>query len=258
MQPHCWFVREVRLEYPPPAAEKLRASTRKDNLLDALIFDFDGVVVDSEPVHLMGFREVLGMMGLEMTEEDYYARYLGYDDRDCFRAALRDRGVDYTETQIGKLTAAKSKIVRKALTESARPLAGVASLLRSAADANLPVGICSGALRQEIELTLERMALLECFMQIVSAEDVRKGKPDPGGYELALNRLAGTAGRKLHPNRSVAIEDSPAGIDSAKAAGMKVLAVTNSYPSEQLSSADRVVDSLTQVTLTSLEEMQDS
>jgi len=225
--------------------------------LDALIFDFDGIVVDSEPIHLKGFRAVLGMMGLELTEEDYYAKYLGYDDHDCFRTALRDRGVDYTEAQVEKLTAAKSKIVRKAIAESVEPLEGALPLIRGAAEAGVPIGLCSGALRKEIDLALERIGLLECFEQIVSAEDVRRGKPDPEGYRLALNRLSGSAGRKLRPDRSIVIEDSPAGIDSAKTAGMKVLAVTNSYPPEQLSSADRVVNSLAQVTLASLEEMQD-
>lgn len=222
---------------------------------DALIFDFDGVVVDSEPIHYMGFRKILSQVGITLTKDDYYARYLGYDDHDCFEAALRDNAVDYSQTQIAELTGAKTRIVQKVLAESVESLDGAVELIQAAAKADLPLAVCSGALRKEIELALGRIGMSKYFSQIVSAEDVRKGKPDPSGYLLALNRLVGSLGRKLWPGRCVVIEDSPAGIESAKAAGMKVLAVTTSYPADKLSNADRIVASLAGVTIGQLAEL---
>ena len=97
--------------------------------------------------------------------------------------------------------------------------------------------------------------MLECFTVIVSAEDVSAGKPDPAGFRLAVERLTAACGRPIRSHRCVAVEDSPAGIAAARAAGMKVLAVTNSYPPERLQDAQRVVASLAEVTLADLAEL---
>ncbi len=216
--------------------------------MDALIFDFDGVVVDSEPIHLAGFQRVLESIGLNLTEEDYYARYLGYDDHDCLLIAARDAGRALDEAQIAELTRAKTACVQQAFAESIRPLPGAAELIRAAAAEAVPLAVCSGALREEIELASRTIAVWACFQAVVAARDVRRGKPDPEGYAKARERLAAATGRELRPGRCVAVEDSPAGIEAAAAAGMKTLAVTNSYAREHLA-ADRVVASLAAVTL---------
>jgi beta-phosphoglucomutase len=223
--------------------------------MDALIFDFDGVVVDSEPVHLMCFRRVLETVGVELSDSDYYERYLGYDDRDCLKIAARDAGVDLDEERIARLTAEKTALVQRAFAESLQPLPGAVELIRAAAAADVALGVCSGALREEIVLASRTLGVLDCFRAIVPAEDVARGKPDPEGYLKVRERLAAVTGREMLPARCVAVEDSPAGIDAARAAGMKVLAVTNSYSAARLEEADRVVDSLANVTLRSLEEL---
>lgn len=223
--------------------------------MDAMVFDFDGVLADSEPIHLKCFRQVLGLIGVELNEQDYYDKYVGYDDRGCFRAVLADRGLTCDEPQIKAMIEAKSKIVQRVIAESVRPLAGSVELVRSAAEARIPLAICSGALRREILLAVEAIGLGDAFSQIVSAEDVARGKPDPAGYRLAVARLSASAGRELRPARTIAVEDSPAGIDSAKAAGLKVLAVTNSCPGESLQAADRIVSSLEEVAVSSLDEL---
>ena len=120
--------------------------------MDALILDFDGVVVDSEPIHLTAFRQVLRPIGVELTTEAYYGKYLGYDDHDCFAAALRDNGLEYSETQIAEMTASKTKIVQRTFAESIKPLDGATELIRSLSGAGVPIAVCSGALRDEIEL----------------------------------------------------------------------------------------------------------
>jgi len=229
--------------------------TRKDRGLDALIFDFDGVVVDSEPVHLAAFRQVLAPLGVNLTTEDYYGKYLGYDDHDCFAAVLADNGLEAGERQIAELTAAKSESVKRTFAASVQALPGAAELIEAATAGDIPVAICSGALREEIELAARSVGVLGSFACIVAAEDVSKGKPSPEGYALALDRLSQKVGRRLEAARCIAVEDSAAGIESAKAAGMKVLAVTNSYPAGKLQAADLVVDSLADVALTSLAEL---
>jgi len=223
--------------------------------MDALIFDFDGVIVDSEPVHFRGFQEVLGLIGVELTEQEYYRDYLGYDDHDCFKAVLVERDMGCDEQQIKAMTEAKTKFVQQAFARSIRPLEGAVRLAREAAEAGIPVGVCSGALKREIVLAARSVGVLDAFSQIVSAEDVRKGKPDPEGYRLALARLSASAGRKLRADRTVVIEDTPAGIEAAKAAGMKALAITNSYPADALRNADKVIASLEAVTVDSLERL---
>ena len=223
--------------------------------MDALIFDFDGVVVDSEPVHLVCFQRVLETVGVELSESDYYDKYLGYDDRDCLRIAARDAGLDLDAERIARLTAEKTVLVQRAFAEAIQPLPGAVELIRAAAAAGVALAVCSGALREEIELASRALGVLECFRTIVPAEDVARGKPDPEGYLKVRERLAAVTGREILPARCVVVEDSPAGIDAARAAGMKVLAVTNSYSRERLNAADRVVDSLAEVTPESLGEL---
>jgi beta-phosphoglucomutase len=221
--------------------------------MDALIFDFDGVVVDSEPIHLAGFQHVLGRLGLVLTEQDYYARYLGYDDHDCLMIAARDAGLELAEPKIAELTAAKTAFVQRAFAESIQPQPGALELIRAAAAEGVPLAVCSGALRDEIELACRTVGVWECFQAVVAARDVARGKPDPEGYRKAHQRLRAATGRELRPRRCIAVEDSPAGIDAARGAGMKVLAVTTSYGAPQLAAADRVVESLRDVTIRELE-----
>ncbi len=223
--------------------------------MDAVIFDFDGVVVDSEPVHFAGFRDVLATLGLGLTIEDYYDKYLGYDDHDGLLIAARDRGAELSERQIADLTATKTALVQRAFRESIQPLPGSVALIRAIAAEGVPMAICSGALRDEIILASRTIGVLDCFQAIVAAEDVKRGKPDPEGYLVARELLAGAAGKELRPRRCIVVEDSPAGIDAAKAAGMKVLAVATSYSPNHLAKADRVVASLADITFAQLQEL---
>ena len=223
--------------------------------MDAIVFDFDGVVVDSEPVHMAAFQHVLAGEGIELTRDDYYGKYLGFDDHDCFAAMGADMGRHFTEAQIAEMTWAKTTIVQQAFAESIQPLGGAVALIRLADQADVPVAICSGALRAEIELAAETVGALPHVTTIVAAEDVPRGKPDPACYSLTLERLGEAIGRPIAPGRSLAIEDSPAGVEAAKAAGMKSLAVTNSYRAAELAAADRVVESLEGIDLDSLENL---
>lgn len=220
--------------------------------MDAILFDFDGIVIDSEPVHFEGFRQVLETAGITLTREDYYAKYLGYDDHDGFLAVARDNGLVFDETKVAELTAAKTHLVQQMLA-SVPPLPGAVELIRAGAEAGVPMAVCSGALRAEVEGPCRALGIAGHFAAIVAAEDVDAGKPDPQGYRLARERLAEATGHRITAARCLAVEDSPAGIDAARAAGMRVLAVTTSYPAETLAGAERIEASLADVSLEMLE-----
>jgi len=208
----------------------------------AVIFDFDGVIVDTEPLHLAAFRDALEPEGIVLTDADYWDRYLGFDDREAITTALSDAGRTPTAERVAALMSAKAGRFL-ALVQSGVPLfPGVAAFVRAAAERG-PVAIGSGALRAEIELILTAVGLRSAFRAIVSAEDVAHGKPHPETYDLARAAIASLV-PGLRPEACLVVEDSRAGVQAAKAAGMRCLAVTNSSAPELLSGADLIVDSL--------------
>jgi beta-phosphoglucomutase len=214
----------------------------------AVIFDFDGVLVDSEPLHLACFQEVLAPRGVTLTAEAYYGRYLGFDDAEAFRQALRDAGRDAEPAELDRMIAAKTALVQRALRRDVPALPGAAELIGALAGAGVPLAVCSAALREEIRLALETLGVWGGFAAVVAAEDVQRCKPDPQGYRLSLEHLRAATGRALPAERCCACEDSPAGVRAAKAAGLRVLAVTSSYAAADLHEADAVVNDLTETT----------
>jgi beta-phosphoglucomutase len=220
-----------------------------------MIFDFDGVIVDSEPTHFAAFARVLAERGIQLSRQEYYQKYLGYDDHDCFLTVARDHGKTVDEAAIAEMTAVKTRLIQEAMRGSIQPQPGAVELVRAAELDAIPLAICSGALREEIELACGNLGLWECFMTVVSAEDVDRGKPDPQGFRLALEQLCRLSGRILMAPRTVVVEDSPAGIAAAKHLGMKVLAVTTSRDRTDLHQADVIVDSLADVTIAQLESL---
>jgi beta-phosphoglucomutase len=217
-------------------------TTRASRTLQALVFDFDGVIADTERLHLLAFRDVLAARGVDLGTSDYYDRYLGFDDRGVFGALAGDRGLAWGDDQIAGLVREKAERFRGVIEATPVVFDGVAGLVSSWA-CEVRLAIASGALREEIELILATAGLREHFPVIVAAGDTPNFKPAPDPYRAALDLLGADA------SRSVAIEDSGWGIESARAAGMKVVAVTTSYPRERLGAADAVVDRFADLTL---------
>lgn len=214
--------------------------------LRAILFDFDGVVADNEPIHFAMFQKVLGEIGIPLTEADYYAQYLGFDDKGCFTAALAAHGRPAPADLIQELVAQKGRAFFAHIKQHLMIFPGVQDLVRRAA-ARYRLGIASGALRHEIEFILEQAGIRKEFQHITSAEDVTKGKPDPEGYLHALEgltRISGSGQEPLSAGDCLVIEDSIPGIRAGHAAGMKVLAVANTHPPEELKEAEAVVPSL--------------
>ena len=210
-------------------------------MMRAAIFDFDGVIVDSEPLHFRAMQEALRTEGIEITEAEYYALYLAHDDRGALRLALEHHGRPARPAFIETLKERKMERFEAVLRDVSF-FPGAAALVRALAE-RMPVAIASGARRAEIEAILTAGGLRDAFTAVVGVDDVTKTKPHPEPYLTAMGRLTPSA-PGLVPAQCLAFEDSVPGILSAKTAGMKVVAVANSYPAEKLGVAHRVVATL--------------
>jgi beta-phosphoglucomutase len=217
--------------------------------LRAILFDFDGVLADSEPLHLEMFQKVLQEEGIPLSREDYYQKYLGLDDRGCFARVFRDAGRVLDETRQLDLIRRKNR----AFLEHVR---GRPFLMPGAAEAvqrmkkRYFLTIVSGALRSEIMAVLEGAGLERAFHAVISAEDVTEGKPSPEGFLAAirlLNRDFVPPAEILLPRECLAIEDSPWGIEAAKAAGLRCLAVATSYDASRLAGADLIAKDIASI-----------
>jgi beta-phosphoglucomutase len=232
--------------------------------IDAVIFDFNGILVDDEHLHFALFSEFLAKEGVILSEKDYLERYLGYDDRKCFETVLLDSQKSADAGHIDQLIAQKARRYVEVARQGLRFFPAADEALRTMA-ARWPVAICSGALRAEIEYSLKLLNRLDQVAVIISAEDTTKCKPHPEGYLLALTALRNQAGNgggatntraknlnDLAATNCLVVEDSLAGIVSAKSAGMWAVGVPNTYTAEQLleAGADDVVLGLENLTPT--------
>ncbi|MGH7768930.1 MAG: HAD family hydrolase, partial [Candidatus Binatia bacterium] len=157
-------------------------------MLRAVIFDFNGILVNDEPIHWELFRRVLLEEGLSLSDREYYERYLGMDDRGCFRAVFQDRGRPLDDAALAGLIERKAEYYRAAIANRMVVFPGVKQLVPELA-ARFPLALASGALRDEIELVLQSFGLRNFFRAIASAEDVAAGKPDPGIFLKALQGI---------------------------------------------------------------------
>jgi len=222
--------------------------------LQAIIFDFDGVIANSEPLHMMAFQHVLHEEGVELTPADYYARYLGYDDEGVFNAIARDRGLQMNEADVAALVARKGDRMEEMLHSGAVLFPGAIEFIREAAAA-VPIGIASGAQRHEIVDIISGAGIANLFSAVVASGDTPESKPSPGPYQLAFERLCAAARTRLDPRRSVAIEDSRWGLESAQGAGLRLVGVTTSYPAHELAGAELIVTGLETLTLAALDRL---
>ncbi|HVS16049.1 MAG TPA: HAD family phosphatase [Thermoanaerobaculia bacterium] len=217
-------------------------------MLRAILFDFNGVLIDDEPVHFELFRRIFDEEGLQLDEEAYYRDYVGLDDAAGFRFAWEEAGREPDAITLARLCARKAAYYQETLREGSYTFfEGAVELVRDAAAAGLTLGVVSGALRQEIDPALRQEGLAELFKVIVAAEDVERSKPDPEGYRLGLSELNARPPlpeRLLHPHEVLAIEDTVAGLEAARAAGLATLGVAHTFPEEVLALADEVVPTL--------------
>jgi beta-phosphoglucomutase len=222
--------------------------------LEAVVFDCDGVLVDSEPLHYRAFQAVLGPLGLGHSYDAYLERYIGFDDRDAFLEAFRENGRELDDATLARLIRAKEEVLQGIMAQGVSGFPGVVALVRELAANRVPLAVASGALRQEVNGFIKALGLTGFFSVIVSADEVARSKPHPETYLKVLEHFRNDQAilADLNPQCCIAIEDTPSGIASAKDAGLYVIGVTNSFPEDQLPGADQVVASLEELNFSRL------
>jgi len=224
-----------------------------------VIFDFDGVVADTERLHLAAYNQALEacqtLLGarITITPEVYFSRYIVYGNREGFWHMLQDQGITPTAQRVATLCQTKEDHYDRGLHEFAQPLPGVRTVLGWLEEWRVPRAICSGARRCEIEPLLEAFNLRSHFDAVITIEDVRRGKPDPEGYNKTFDLLFTEYDGLPRREKSLVIEDSAGGCAAARAAGIRVLAVATSLPLADLQRcADFAVPDLSHVTAADL------
>ena len=200
----------------------------------AILFDFNGVIVDDEPQHCEALIATLAEDGFALDRDTYYREYLGFDDRECFRFSYARMGRPTDEPALLQAIERKSAHYERAIRGSLRLVPGAEDFIESAALDGFQLAIVSGALRSEIELVLNLAGLRPHFAEIVAAEDVGVCKPDPQGFNRAREML------DLAPRRCVVIEDSLPGLTAARAAGLRCAMLATSHAEDACGDADIV------------------
>jgi len=220
-------------------------------MLRALLFDFDGVIVVSEPLHFAAFAEVFARHGVPFSERAYFERYLSFTDRECIERVIEDSGRTDLRERAPELLEEKIAAMARRIETGVPLCPGIEEFVAEAAS-RFPLAIVSAAIRAEIESILALAGLDRHFATVVSADDVAHGKPDPEGYRLGVERLSDVV-PNLAPSECLAIEDSPNGIIAAQAAGVRVLALPHTRPEAELAHADFVAPTFAAVDWAAIE-----
>ena len=224
-------------------------------MLRAVIFDFDGVIADSEILHLRAFNRTMSAYGIEISKEEYFRDYLGLTDRDLLETLNKEKHLNLNQKQVEQLLEGKKQAFETLAQNECKIIEGVGEFLQMLKDNSIQMAICSGALLPEIEMILKANQLRDFFDVIVSAEQIKRGKPYPDGFELTLKKLNIKSESKIRPCECIVIEDSHWGLEAAKAAGMKTVAVTNTYDKGKLAIADLITDNLAKLTIHQLNKL---
>ena len=213
---------------------------------EAVIFDFDGTLVDSEPHHLHAINETVRPLGWAIDEREMFDRFVGTSDAYCFRTLAADRGEAITPERLEELQAAKLRVFLAAAARGeVLPYPGALELVRTVA-ALVPIAVCSGSLTRTIEPVLRSLEVWDLLTAVVGADEVERAKPDPASYRLCCEKLG------VEPASVVAIEDTDHGVASAKGAGVRTVAVMHSLGVDRLGGADVVRERIAGVTLADL------
>lgn len=219
--------------------------------IKAIIFDVDGVITDTEPVHMEAWLSVLDPLGVSFEEDEYRKNYIGRNDKDFLDVLGHIHHRFFDDIERERLIEEKTKATLEILGKNIPLLDGVKEFVEEASKHFL-LAICSGAQRSEIEFMLKKLKWTGIFNPVIASDSVKKGKPDPEGYVRAMEGLIERSKEVLLPENIMAIEDSPRGVAAAKAAGIKCFGVMNSFGADELKAADRVVRSIEEIDIKEL------
>lgn len=206
------------------------------NQMKIIIFDFDGVILDSENSHFIAFNEGLKNLNINISEDEYYSKYISLDDRSVITNVVNDKNISVTNEEIDMIIKNKNDYFESRLIDNSKLFPGVEELIIQLSK-NFVLSIGSGANRSEIIKTLKNNNIYDYFEIIVSANEVNNPKPNPETY----NRVLDNINTDFNINEIIVIEDSPGGIEAAKSAGLKCIAITNTFDNKQLRKADIIV-----------------
>ena len=206
------------------------------NQMKIIIFDFDGVILDSENSHFIAFNEGLKNLNINISEDEYYSKYISLDDRGVITNVVNDKNISVTNEEIDMIIKNKNDYFESRLIDNSKLFPGVEELIIQLSK-NFVLSIGSGANRSEIIKTLKNNNIYDYFEIIVSADEVNNPKPNPETY----NRVLDNINTDFNINEIIVIEDSPGGIEAAKSAGLKCIAITNTFDNKQLRKADIIV-----------------
>lgn len=230
---------------------------RNHQMSNAVIFDFDGVICDSEGLHYQALNTVFNRFGVDIPQEIHWEKYLGFTDLENIEAVNRDYHMGFDDNEIQKQILEKKIVFEQLASKGSIFIDGVAEFITMVIQNDIRIAICSGALRSDIDLMLSGADFRNAFEVIVTADDVTHGKPDPEGYLLALDKLnQDGADPIIQAGHCIVIEDSHWGLEAASAAGMNPIAVTNTYSRDELNSkAKMIVKRLDEITIGDLERI---
>jgi len=221
--------------------------------LKAVLFDFNGVIINDEPVHKELIEQILLEENLRPDATEHNEVCLGRSDRACLATILSRRGRVVSDEFLDKLLAKKTQRYRQRLQEKEQlPIyEGIANFINELWQGGLILALVTGARREDVEYILDRINLREPFAAIVTSDDIQTSKPNPEGYLKAVDSLNQIyPHRQLTPQNCLVIEDTPSGIEAAKTAKMQVVGVANTYPLHMLQrQANWAVDYLQELEL---------
>jgi beta-phosphoglucomutase len=225
-------------------------------MLRAIIFDFNGVILNDEPLHYTAMKNSVAEYGIVLTREAYWAKYLPLDDGACLQSILQDFHIRLSDEEKRVALERKMQVYEELTKDGVQLFPGASQFVEGAAEF-YALGIASGARRWEIESVLNAAGIRRCFRSILAAEDFLKGKPHPESFLQALECLNSDWDRSspLKAGECLVVEDSVDGVHGARSAGMVCLAVSNTYPADELREANKVVSSLEGLQPESLQEL---